>query len=95
MLLVLCGGHLVNAATGLSGVLLNMAGAARLELAATAGAFAIALLASPFVGAAYGTIGLAVLFSLAIATKNLLSFGLARHYLRQQQQLRDTVHETA
>ncbi len=95
MLLVLAGGHLVNAATGLSGVLLNMAGAARLELAATAGAFSIAVLASPFVGAAYGTVGLAVLFSLAIATKNLLSFGLARHYLRQQQQLRGTAHETA
>ena len=91
MLLVLGAGHMVNAVTGLSGVLLNMAGAARLELTATAGAIALVVLASPIIGALYGYIGLTVLFSLAIAAKNLLSFGFARHHLKQ----RDLNHETA
>jgi O-antigen/teichoic acid export membrane protein len=91
MLLILGAGHLVNAATGLSGVLLNMAGASRLELAATAGALAAAVVASPFVGASHGYIGLAVLFSLTLAVKNLASFGFARRYLKQ----RDTDHAIA
>lgn len=95
MLLILGVGHLVNAATGLSGVMLNMAGAARLELAATAGATTIALVASPFVGATQGHVGLAVLFSVAIATKNLLSFGLATRYLQQNTQPGTRHHETA
>ena len=95
MLLVLGAGHLVNAATGLSGVLLNMAGATRLELAATAGALILAGVASPFVGASHGYVGLAVLFSVAIAIKNLLSFGLAQHYLQSNLPQRALDHETA
>ena len=95
MLLVLGAGHLVNAVTGLSGVLLNMAGAARLELAATAAATAIALVASPLVGAAHGHVGLAVLFSVAIIVKNLLSFSLATHYLQRTTQPGTCNHETA
>jgi O-antigen/teichoic acid export membrane protein len=81
VLLVLGAGQLVNAATGLSGVLLNMVGAARLELFATGAASLVCVAASPLVGKAGGHLGLAVLFSACIAAKNLLSYGLALHYL--------------
>ena len=91
MLLILAAGHLVNAATGLSGVLLNMAGAASLELKATGAAMLVTLIASPLVGSAYGYVGLAVLFSVAIAAKNMMSFIFARRFLAQG----ELNHETA
>jgi O-antigen/teichoic acid export membrane protein len=85
VLVVLGIGHLVNAATGLSGVMLNMVGAARLELCATGAVCLVTLAASPTVGDTFGYQGLAVLFSAAVAAKNLLSYALALHYLHLHQ----------
>jgi O-antigen/teichoic acid export membrane protein len=85
LLLVLGAGHLVNALTGLSGVMLTMVGAARLELCATGAVFAAAAAASPLVGGVWGYPGLAVLFSAAIAARNLLSYALALHHLHHRE----------
>jgi O-antigen/teichoic acid export membrane protein len=73
-LAILAAGQLVNAATGLSGVLLNMAGGAALETRTLAGSLVIAMVAAPAVGAAHGVPGLAVLFSIVLAGKNLASY---------------------
>jgi hypothetical protein len=80
-LFILAAGHLVNAATGLSGVLLNMSGAARLETRALIAALLLGAVAAPPVGALYGASGLAVLFSALIAVKNTVSFAAARLFL--------------
>lgn len=84
-LLILGLGHLVNAATGLCGVMLNMAGAARLELYSTGVACIALVFSSPTVGNLYGIQGLAVLFSSAIAGKNLLSYLFAHYHLRHRE----------
>jgi O-antigen/teichoic acid export membrane protein len=81
-LAILSAGHLVNACTGLSGVLLNMAGAARRELTTLVLALAIAVACSLWVGPRYGAIGLALVFSATIALKNLASYTMARHLLK-------------
>jgi O-antigen/teichoic acid export membrane protein len=81
-LAILAAGHLVNAATGLSGVLLNMAGAASRELATLVIALAAALAGSAWVGPEYGAPGLAAVFSGSIALKNLASYALATHFLK-------------
>lgn len=81
-LVILSGGQLVNACTGLSGVLLNMAGAARRELTTLVLALGIALACSLWVGPRYGAIGLALVFSGSIALKNLASYAMARHLLK-------------
>jgi O-antigen/teichoic acid export membrane protein len=80
-LAILAAGHLVNAATGLSGVLLNMAGAASRELSTLVIALIAALAGSAWVGPEYGATGLAVVFSGSIALKNLASYALARNLL--------------
>jgi O-antigen/teichoic acid export membrane protein len=80
-LTILSAGHLVNAATGLSGVLLNMAGAASRELSTLVLALAAALAGSALVGPDYGAPGLAAVFSGSIALKNLASYALATHLL--------------
>jgi len=81
-LTILAAGHLVNAATGLSGVLLNMAGAASRELSTLVLALAAALAGSALVGPGYGAPGLAAVFSGSIALKNLASYALATHLLK-------------
>jgi O-antigen/teichoic acid export membrane protein len=81
-LAILVGGHLVNAATGLSGVLLNMAGAASRELSTLVIALVAALAGSAWVGPEYGAPGLAAVFSGSIALKNLASYALATHLLK-------------
>ena len=81
-LVVLAVGHFVNAATGLSGVLLNMVGEARLELKTLVGSLLVALALAPLVGPLYGAMGLACLFSAALAAKNLASYGMASHFLQ-------------
>ena len=81
-LAILAAGHLVNAATGLSGVLLNMAGAASKELSTLVIALAAALAGSAWAGPEYGAPGLAVVFSGSIALKNLASYALATHFLK-------------
>jgi O-antigen/teichoic acid export membrane protein len=81
-LLILAAGHLVSALTGLSGMMLNMAGAARRELQSLLVAAALALIASPVVGSVFGAEGLAWLFSAALAAKSLISYGFARQLVR-------------
>jgi len=80
-LCLLCAGHLVNAATGLSGVMLSMAGLASREAASLLLALIVALGLSLWVGPRYGATGLAVVFSGSIALKNILSWFLARQFL--------------
>jgi len=80
-LAILAAGYLVNAATGLSGVLLNMAGAASKELLTLIIALIGALAGSAWVGPEYGATGLAAVFSGSIALKNIASYVLARHHL--------------
>lgn len=80
-LCILAAGHLANAATGLSGVMLSMAGAASRELASLLIALAAALAGSAVVGPEHGATGLALVFSGSIALKNIVSYALATHYL--------------
>jgi len=78
-LVILCGGQLVNAATGLSGVLLNMSGSASSELVALTLSIAIALTGTIWAGPIYGATGLAAVFSFSIAVKNIASYALAKN----------------
>ncbi|MEH6611275.1 MAG: hypothetical protein V7696_18025 [Halioglobus sp.] len=81
-LAILAAGHLVNAATGLSGVLMNMAGAASKEMYTLIIAMIAALAGSAWVGPEYGAIGLAIVFSSSIALKNIASYLLAINLLK-------------
>jgi len=80
-LVILTAGQLVNAATGLAGVMLNMAGAASKELSTLVIAMIFALGGSMWIGPEFGAIGLACVFSGSIALKNIASYALARHHL--------------
>lgn len=80
-LLILAAGQMVNAATGLSGVLLNMSGGAKLEMRTLLASLLLALVATPIVGPIFGVLGLAVLFSLVLAVKNVASYIAASMYL--------------
>jgi len=80
-LLILTAGQLVNSATGLAGVLLNMAGAAWKELSTLVIAMIFALGGSVWIGPEFGAVGLACVFSGSIALKNIASYALARHHL--------------
>lgn len=82
-LIILCAGQLVNAITGLSGVLLNMSGSASLELKSLILAITLALAGSLIVGPAYGATGLAAVFSISIAVKNIASYTFARKALQK------------
>ena len=81
-LAILAAGHLVNAITGLSGVMLNMAGVASRELATLVLALAAALAGSAWIGPEYGAPGLAAVFSGSVALKNLASYLLATRFLK-------------
>ena len=80
-LVILTAGQLINAATGLAGVMLNMAGAASKELLTLVIAMILALGGSLWIGPEFGAIGLACVFSGSIAFKNIASYALARHHL--------------
>ena len=80
-LVILTAGHLINAATGLAGVMLNMAGAASKELSTLVIAMIFALGGSAWIGPEFGAIGLACVFSGSIALKNIASYALARNHL--------------
>ncbi len=87
LLLILGLGQLVNAATGLSGVLLTMGGAAHLEtrllLATIAGVTATAI---PL-GSIYGATGVASAAASGMALRNLAGYALAqRHLLKIKEQ---------
>ena len=79
---ILAFGHLVNAATGLPGLLLNMSGYSAIEfrilLAVISGATLVALVA----GATLGGPGIAAAFSAAIIFKNLFSFIAVKRIFR-------------
>ncbi|MFT5098238.1 MAG: O-antigen/teichoic acid export membrane protein [Planctomycetaceae bacterium] len=81
-LAILAIGHLVNAATGLSGVLMNMAGAASKEMYSLITATIAALAGSAWIGPEYGATGLAIVFSSSIALKNIASYLLAINLLK-------------
>jgi O-antigen/teichoic acid export membrane protein len=80
-MLILVLGQSINAATGLSGILLNMSGAARTEWRISLLSLCTALLLTMPVGGTYGATGLAILFSAVIAAKNIASWLAARHHL--------------
>jgi O-antigen/teichoic acid export membrane protein len=80
-LLILASGQLVNAATGLAGVMLNMTGAAKCEFYILLGSTAVGLLASLCLGVLYGPLGIACAWSGSVALKNLGSYTLAHKHL--------------
>ncbi|KZX55118.1 hypothetical protein A3709_09015 [Halioglobus sp. HI00S01] len=76
-------GQLVNAATGLPGLLMNMTGAAQLELKVLLMSLAFAALLGGPVGYLYGAVGIAWLVSATLALKNFASLYFARCHLVQ------------
>jgi len=83
-LAILLVGQLINAATGLPGVMMMMSGAAVSELRSLMTACLIATFASPLIGHWYGPLGLACLFSAVIATKNIIAYVLAHRFLLER-----------
>ncbi|WOJ92164.1 oligosaccharide flippase family protein [Congregibacter variabilis] len=81
LLVLLCGGQLLNAATGLSGVLLNMSGAAHLEFRLLiASCTATILLAVPL-GLSFGANGIAAAIAGGIALRNVCSYLAVRRHI--------------
>lgn len=76
-------GQAINAATGLSGVMLNMVGAGKHELLCSFCAISIALLFTLMMHNTMTTLDVAVLFSASLALKNLASYGCAVLYIRK------------
>jgi O-antigen/teichoic acid export membrane protein len=74
---ILAAGQLVNAATGLPGLLLNMGGGSRQELACLALSLVLATVGALLVGPHWGASGIAVVYSTMLAGKNLASLALA------------------
>ena len=85
-MVILAAGHLVNAATCLSGVLMSMAGAASRELSTLIIAMVVALAGSAWIGPEYGATGLAIVFSSSIAVKNIASYLLAINLLKSKRE---------
>ena len=82
-LLVLLGvGQLCNAATGLSGVLLNMSGAAHLEMRLLLVTTVLTVAGSIPLGLTYGVHGIAVGIAAGIATRNAASYIAARRHIK-------------
>jgi O-antigen/teichoic acid export membrane protein len=88
---ILAIGQGINATCGLTGLMLNMMGQGKTELATIMIITCIALLLTPWVGATYGAVGIAAIYSGAIAAKNLLSYCLAMRYLNRMQ-FTPTIH---
>jgi O-antigen/teichoic acid export membrane protein len=83
LLLLLCGGQLLNAATGLSGVLLNMSGAAHLEYRLLiASCTATTVLAAPL-GLSFGANGIAAAIAGGIALRNVSSYLAVRRHIHK------------
>ncbi len=78
---ILVMGQLINATTGLSGILLNLTGAARTEWRISITALCVALLFSVPIGGHFGATGLAILFSVVLALKNAASWLAARRHI--------------
>ncbi|EAQ96644.1 lipopolysaccharide biosynthesis protein [Congregibacter litoralis] len=81
LLLLLCTGQLINAATGLSGVLLNMSGAAHLEFRVlTVSCVTTLVLAIPL-GLYGGAPGIAAAIAGGISLRNILSYIAVRRHI--------------
>ncbi len=79
--LILAVGYLFNAATGLQGVLLNMAGAAKFETIISVIVMVVSFFAALAFGHQYGVTGVAMVFTCAIALKNIASYLVALYWL--------------
>jgi O-antigen/teichoic acid export membrane protein len=84
---ILAAGQLVNAATGLPGLLLLMGGAGQREFTALAVTLLIATTLTLWVGPRWGAPGIAIVYSAAIAGKNLISYVIACQFINQQRPL--------
>lgn len=83
LLLVLGLGQLVNAATGLSGVLLTMSGAAHLEMRLLVATLILVTATAIPLGLTWGAIGVAAAASGGMALRNLAGYLLARQHLHR------------
>lgn len=80
-LTILLVGQLVNAATGLSGQFLNMAGAGAVEMKVQITAVLFALAMTPIAGTLGGATGIAVVYSLTVILRSLGSLWFANRIL--------------
>jgi O-antigen/teichoic acid export membrane protein len=82
LLAILTLGQAVDAATGLSGTLLNMSGGERSALGVTAVSFFALIPLSAWLGARHGAAGIAVAYALVLATRSLALYLLALRRVR-------------
>ena len=80
-LLILGAGQLINAATGLCGVMLNMSGAPQLETRILSICTLLTLVAAVGLGSVRGALGIAAAGAGGIALRNLASYALALRHL--------------
>jgi O-antigen/teichoic acid export membrane protein len=82
-LFLLIGAQLINALTGLPGVMLNMIGKSHIEFIGTA-IFCLMMLVVGYIsGEAYGLFGLAICYGLAVSAKNIWSYYWAIRIINQ------------
>lgn len=82
-LLILGAGQLINAATGLCGVMLNMSGAPQLETRILSICTLLTLVAAVGLGSARGALGIAAAGAGGIALRNLASYAMALRHLER------------
>ena len=82
-LLILGAGQLINAATGLCGVMLNMSGAPQLETRILSICTLLTLVAAVGFGSARGALGIAAASAGGIALRNLASYAMALRHLKR------------
>ena len=83
VLLILGAGQLINAATGLCGVMLNMSGAPQLETRILSICTLLTLVAAVGLGSARGALGIAAASAGGIALRNLASYAMALRHLKR------------
>ena len=83
-LLILGAGQLINAATGLCGVMLNMSGAPQLETRILSICTLLTLVAALGLGSARGALGIAAASAGGIALRNLASYAMALRHLERR-----------
>ena len=83
VLLILGAGQLINAATGLCGVMLNMSGAPQLETRILSICTLLTLVAAVGPGSARGALGIAAASAGGIALRNLASYAMALRHLKR------------
>lgn len=79
---ILGAGQLINAATGLSGVMLNMSRAARFETRILSICTLVTLVAALWLGSARGAMGIAAASAGGLARRNLASYAMASRHLK-------------